>query len=78
MHQDAAAAAAVETLALDVRESAEALLCQVAGGFDAREPDSATTLRLQTTLVDALRHIFTVANRIAGIAYPPPRGAVVQ
>ena len=39
-------------------------MSQVAAGLDASDPNSLITVRLQTTFVDGLRQISTLAKRI--------------
>ena len=48
-----------------VKRLAAELLSQVPAGLDASDPNSLSTVRLQTTFVDGLRQISTLAKRIA-------------
>jgi hypothetical protein len=55
----------MEIISGRVNTFAESLMSQVAAGLDARDAKSLDTVRLQTTFVDGLRQIFTLAERIA-------------
>ena len=48
-----------------VKRLAAELLSQVPAGLDASDPNSLSTVRLQTTFIDDLRQISTLARRIA-------------
>jgi phosphate:Na+ symporter len=63
--QDTSAAEAVLAMSPDVRQCAEDLMSLLATSFDANNPQGPTTLRLQTSFVDSMRQIFTLAKRIA-------------
>ena len=66
VHQnDMQAANAVLAMSSQVRELAEGIMSRLATGFNGDLPESATALRLQTTFLDSLRQIFTLAERIA-------------
>ena len=47
-----------------VKRLADDLILQTAAGLDASDPNSLRTVRLQTTFVDGLRQISTLAKRI--------------
>jgi phosphate:Na+ symporter len=64
-HQDAQTAEAVHRMSGDVRQLADGLLARLAGNIETGNPEVAATLRVQTTFVDAVRQIFTLAKRIA-------------
>ena len=55
----------VKNISDQVKTLAEKLMSQVAGGLDASDPNGLSTVRLQTTFVDGLRQISTLAKRIA-------------
>ena len=55
----------VKNISDQVKTLAEKLMSQVAGGLDASDPNGLSTVRLQTTFVDGLRRISTLAKRIA-------------
>jgi hypothetical protein len=46
-------------------------MARLATGLEAGDPQSVATLRLQTTFVEGLRQIFSLAKRIARNARPP-------
>jgi Na+/phosphate symporter len=54
----------IKDISDQVKTSAEELMSQVAAGLDAPDPNSLMTIRLQTTFVDGLRQISTLAKRI--------------
>jgi phosphate:Na+ symporter len=64
-HNDIEAAEAVQAMSGEIRQLADGLMARLAADFDARKPESPVTLRLETTIVDALRGIFTLSKRIA-------------
>ena len=55
----------IKNISDQVKTLAEKLMSQVAAGLDASDPNSLSTVRLQTTFVDGLRQISTLAKRIA-------------
>lgn len=55
----------IKTISDQVKTLAEKLMSQVAAGLDASDPNTLNTVRLQTTFVDGLRQISTLAKRIA-------------
>jgi phosphate:Na+ symporter len=62
---DAAAAESVTALSISVRELANTLMSRLAERMDPADIKQLSALRLQTTLADGLRHIFTLNKRIA-------------
>lgn len=63
--RDVAAAAAVLAMSDEIRQLADSLMSRLAAGLDDGGPQNLATLRLQTTFVEGLRHVFTLAKRIA-------------
>lgn len=61
----AAALDEIEALSRQVRKLAEELMSQVAAGLQATDPKGLNTVRQQTTFVDGLRQIISLARRIA-------------
>jgi hypothetical protein len=61
----AAALNKIETLSRQVRKLAEELMSQVAAGLQVTDPKGLNTVRQQTTFVDGLRQIVSLARRIA-------------
>jgi len=68
---DTRAAEAVLAMSPEVRQCADELMSRLAMSFDASNPEAPATLRLQTSFVDSLRQIFTLAKRIARIQLGP-------
>jgi phosphate:Na+ symporter len=54
----------MEIISGQVNTFGESLMSQVAAGLDARDAKSLDTVRLQTTFVNGLRQIFSLARRI--------------
>jgi phosphate:Na+ symporter len=63
--RDRAMAESVSQMSAEVRELANTLMSRLAVRMDPGDPDKLFALRLQTTFVDGLRHIFTLNKRIA-------------
>ncbi|MGH8093238.1 MAG: Na/Pi cotransporter family protein [Chthoniobacterales bacterium] len=55
----------IENISDQVKALAEKLMSQVAAGLDTSDPNSLSAVRLQTTFVDGLRQISTLAKGIA-------------
>jgi hypothetical protein len=70
--QDSAAANKVILMSESVRKMAEELIAQLAGGLQAGDTETLTTLRLQTSFVDSLRHIFTLTRRVSRTVLAQP------
>jgi hypothetical protein len=51
---------------------AEELIAQLAGGLQAGDTETLTTLRLQTSFVDSLRQIFTLTRRVSRTVLAQP------
>jgi phosphate:Na+ symporter len=60
----AAALNEIESLSRQVRKLAEELMSQVAAGLQVTDPKGLNTVRQQTTFVDGLRQIVSLARRI--------------
>jgi phosphate:Na+ symporter len=69
--RDVEAAEKVIMMSGEVRQLGESFLTRLAEGFSAADPESSSTLRLQTTFVNALRQIFTLTKRVARNACAP-------
>src|SRR5262245_32576746 len=63
--QEASAAGEVIELSESSKKMAEDLITQLAGGLRAGDPETLTALRLQTSFVNGLRQIVTLAGRVA-------------
>lgn len=61
----------MEIISGQINKLAESLMSQVAAGLEVGEPKSLTTVRLQTTFVDGLRQIFSLAKRVAKAELDP-------
>jgi phosphate:Na+ symporter len=70
--QDSAAANKVILMSESVRKMAEELIAQLAGGLQAGDTETLTTLRLQTSFVDSLRQIFTLTRRVSRTVLAQP------
>jgi phosphate:Na+ symporter len=68
---DQPAAQAVLNLQDQVREQSEAVLAEEAAQLRADRPDALGVVRIQTTFVDKMRHVYTLARRIARETLPP-------
>jgi hypothetical protein len=60
----------MEIISRQVNKLAESLMSQIAAGLEAGDPKSLTTVRLQTTFVDGLGQIVSLAKRIAQSTEP--------
>ena len=67
---DQRAAESVLMMKDDVREQAERLLARKATRLTVDDPGYLDLVRLQMSFVDQLRHIYTLAKRIAKVALP--------
>jgi phosphate:Na+ symporter len=70
-HSDIQAAQKALAMSGEIRQFAEGLLATVAEGFSAGDPEGPARLRLQTTFVNGVRQIFTLAKRLARSGYAP-------
>jgi phosphate:Na+ symporter len=68
---DQQAAQAVLNLQDQVREQAEAVLSEEAAQLREDRPDVLAVVRLQTAFVDKMRHVYSLARRIARETLPP-------
>jgi phosphate:Na+ symporter len=68
---DQPAAQEVLNLQDQVREQSEAVLAEEAAQLRADRPDALGVVRIQTTFVDKMRHVYTLARRIARETLPP-------
>jgi len=68
---DQRAAESVLMMKDDVREQAEQLLARKATRLTVDDPGYLDRVRLQMSFVEQLRHIYTLAKRIAKVALPP-------
>ncbi len=68
---DQRAAESVMMMKDDVREQSERLLARKASRLTVDDPGYLDLVRLQMSFVDQLRHIYTLAKRIAKVALPP-------
>ena len=68
---DQRAAESVMMMKDDIREQSERLLARKATRLKVDDPDYLDRVRLEMSFVDHLRHIYTLAKRIAKVALPP-------
>jgi len=68
---DQRAAESVLMMKDDIREKSEQLLARKATRLKVDDPDYLDQVRLQMSFVEQLRHIYTLAKRIAKVALPP-------
>jgi phosphate:Na+ symporter len=64
-YQDGAVAKSVSQMSGEVREAANSIMSRLAAEMGPADSQRLVALRLQTSLVDGLRHVFTLNKRIA-------------